>query len=79
MYNRKNRRYGGCRNLIGASYISSAVSIVSVIAANYSQANIIYPMSVLGISVTLALYLHYIYRDLAEDYANELYESYLTI
>ena len=79
MYNRKNRRYGGCRNLIGASYISSAVSIVSVIAANYSQANLIYPMSVLGISVTLALYLHYIYRDLAEDYANELYESYLTI
>lgn len=79
MYNRKNRRYGGCRNLIGASYISFVVAIICAIVAYCYQVNYMYPLSSLGVSTVLALYLNYIFRDLAEDYANELYESYLTL
>lgn len=79
MYNRKNRRYGGCRNLIGASYISFIVAIVCAVVAYCNQANYMYPLLSLGVSTILALYLHFIYRGLAEDYANELYESYLTL
>ena len=79
MYNRMNRRYGQTRNLIGACYISALVSTGATILSYILGKAIMPPIISLGISIILALYLHFIYRKVAEDYANELFETYLTL
>lgn len=79
MYNRMNRRYGQIRNLIGACYISALVSTGATILSYILGKAIMPPIISLGISIILALYLHFIFRKVAEDYANELFETYLTL
>lgn len=79
MYNRKNRRYGICRNFIGAFYISSIVSIIALLFGVATEQSILLAILALAISITLFLLLFLFYKDIAKDYANELFESYLNL
>lgn len=82
MYKRKNKRYGSTRNFIGASLLSAIVSAVCIALTYVCHVETIYsvlPVIVLIVSICVALYLLFIYKGIAKEYANELFETYLTI
>jgi len=79
MYDRKNRRYGMCRNFIGSFYVSSLISILAFVFGLVTSQSILCPIISLGVSILSICILFLFYKDVAKDYANELFVSYLNL
>lgn len=77
MYNRKNRRYGQCRNIIGGCIISIIVSLSVLGILFYNNADITFPLYAVLITLTLGLIHLLMYKRLAEEFACEFFETYL--
>lgn len=78
MYNRKNRRYGRCRNLIGSMIISSFISIICCILTWYLNLEMSNPQIAVLISLSALLFNALMYKNIANEYANELFNTYIS-
>lgn len=78
MYNRKNRRYGQCRNMIGGMTITFSISILCFISTLHFNLDMICPLTATLISIGTLLYYAIMYKSIANEYANELFNTYIS-
>lgn len=78
MYNRKNRRYGQCRNMIGGMTITFSISILCFISTLHFNLDMICPLTATLISIGTLLYNAIMYKSIANEYANELFNTYIS-
>lgn len=78
MYNRKNRRYGQCRNMIGGMTITFFISILCCISTLYFNLDMTCPETATLISIGALLYNAVMYKSIANEYANELFNTYIS-
>ena len=78
MYNRKNRRYGQCRNMIGGMTITLSISILCCILTLHLNLGMTSPVTATLISIGALLYNAVMYKNIANEYANELFNTYIS-
>ena len=78
MYNRKNRRYGQCRNMIGGMTITFFISILCCISTLHFNLDMTCPETATLISIGALLYNAVMYKNIANEYANELFNTYIS-
>ena len=77
MYNRRNRRYGQCRNIIGGCLISILVSLLALYIQYNNGLGITFPLISILIAVALEMFHIFMYKKLAEEFACDFFETYL--
>lgn len=78
MYNRKNRRYGQCRNMIGGMTITFSISIFCFISTLHFNLDMTCPLTATLISIGALSYNAIMYKSIANEYANELFNTYIS-
>ena len=78
MYNRKNRRYGQCRNMIGGMTITLSISILCCILTLHLNLGMTSSVIATLISIGALLYNAVMYKNIANEYANELFNTYIS-
>ena len=78
MYNRKNRRYGQCRNMIGGMTITLSISILCCILTLHLNLGMTSSVIATLISIGALLYNAVMYKSIANEYANELFNTYIS-
>lgn len=79
MYRRKNIRYGFWRNMVGGCLISLGINIILTIIAYHSSCPVNLEWFCLVCSLGLGIFSYVSCSKAAKDYANELFETYLTL
>lgn len=79
MYKRRNIRYGFWRNMIGGCLISFGVNIVLMVIAYINSYSVYLELTCLLCALALGIFSYICCNKAAKDYANELFETYLTL
>ena len=75
---RKNRRYGQCRNMIGGMTITLSISILCCILTLHLNLGMTSSVIATLISIGALLYNAVMYKNIANEYANELFNTYIS-
>lgn len=79
MYKRRNIRYGFWRNMIGGCLISFGLNFVLMVIAYLNSYSVYLELTCLLCALALGIFSYICCNKAAKDYANELFETYLTL